>query len=1180
MAEPDIIFEESDGEREEFNESKEKGHFPEISVKKDLREHLLARPDTYLGNFVFDRYTVQTIKEGKMIRENIEYNPAFERCIIEAGSNCIDNVWRSQQFGIKCTAIRFTYYPDGKLSFWNDGLTVPIQKSTVPEMSHLYNPSLVFGVFMSSTNYDDSEKRRTSGRNGVGIKGCNTMSKIFVVETQDEARKLFFQQTWRDNMSIAEEPLVTPRIGKGYTNVTWLPDYHRFGMSGLSEGIIRLIKKYLYDVAMTAKVPVYINNELIPVKSLLDYALSTRTESTEEFLHIQHEGSEVVIFPQRPSQIVSYVNGIPTPQGGVHVDAWTKAIFTPLLQKINKEKKEEKETKKEDKKPRLTMVEIKAHFTIFIVASLDNPGFTSQEKVKLTKPKPETSFKTSQLNKMLKWSVISRLEDLLTQKALKAQTKKMEGGRKASLNVDKLEDANLAGTSRSQECVLIYCEGDSAKTYAVTGIEKGLPGKQGRDFFGILPCGGKTLNVRKALADKIASNKGVQSLIQALGLEIGADYSDPIVFQRLRYGQIMIISDADVDGIHIEGLCHNFFHKMFPSLLAREDPPFIISMRTPLIRVTLKSGEEKAFYREQAFKDFQNYHGEEIKGKPIYFKGLGGSDDYQVIESFGQRLVTYYTDQSLTEEMTKAFGKHGAKDRKKWMADYNPDDVLIIEDEKAKIISQSYSSFINNDLVTYSTANCDRSLPSMIDGLKESQRKVIYTMFKRGLFHSKPAMKVYRIASAVGDLTEYTHGDNSLSDTMVGMTWDFVGSNNIPLLSQKGQFGSRCAWGRDAANTRYSGTTLEEITEYIFRKEDMDLLTYIKGEDDYIEPEYYVPILPMVLVNGIRAGIGTGWSSKVPAYNPLDILKCLKVWITNNLDKGEKLDEKIFLSDLPEISPWYHGFEGEIIRQKVHQYSTYGVIVSHSDTVKEVTELPIGMSTDSFRDKLKLLRAEEKILDFNDYCSKTKVRFVITEHPDKMICDVKTLGLSKSVATSNMVGFDSEGKIKKYDCIDEIIYDFANVRIKLYQKRKDFLIKSLDEKIILNTSKRRFVEEIIKEDIEIYRKKRTEIISVLTERKYPLIEGKYDYLLKMSIESFTEDMIIKLDGVLERLKKELNIATITSPRDMWMKELLEFEQAYQKYLNKWVQHQALVNCSRTTSIKAPVKKRVIRKRKN
>jgi DNA topoisomerase-2 len=1006
------------------------------------------------------------------------------------------------------------------------------------------------------------------------------MSKYFIVETQDEKAGLHFTQTWRDNMSIVDPPIVTKRSGKGFTKVTFLPDYAAFNMSGLTEPVIGILQKYVYDIAMMTKVLVHFNGNPVPIKSLVDYAkcFVTDLKSSNDILHIytensSKESSEIVILPSRPTVTIAFTNGIPNPEGGVHVDAWSRDIFSSLTSKINPSTKDG---------PKLTMAEVKSYFSIFVSCSLDNPSFASQEKSKLTAPKPETTFNISHLNKMMKWDVITKIKDLLDSKLLHAQKKLLEGPRKAHPNVKKLEDANLAGTSEGHSCILIYCEGDSAKTFAVAGIERGIGEgdtiKRGRDFFGILSSGGKILNVRNADYNKIGNNEGIQMLIQSLGLEVSTpkvDYTIDSNFYRLRYGGLMIITDADDDGIHIEGLCHNFFHSLFPSLMKRKTP-FITSMKTPLVRVDLKNGDIKNFYTQRAFKEFQDINSSLIKGKPKHIKGLGTNDDAATIQCFGQRIIHFVDDENVDEKMEKAFRKNQANARKDWITSFDPEGTICMDDENAKNIESTVTDFIDNELVIFSMANCERSLPNMVDGNKQSQRKIMHTLISQNLTCDKSEKKVYRIAGDVAGLTEYSHGEQCLCDTITGMAWDFVGSNNIPLLDPCGQFGSRLAMGKDAASARYIYTKQQGIVPYIFRPEDLPILTYIQGEDSTIEPEYYVPIVPLILINGVRGGIGTGFSSKIPAYNPLDILTCLRIWIKNNLESLENIGE-VIISDLPEIVPWYQGFTGKI--EKVNgKYISSGIVKKLDEKTSEITELPIGMSTDKFRVKLTELRAKGTIVDFKDYSSKTRVHFIVTENSEGFSCTVKNLGLTASLCTTNMVAFDEKGKIHRYNTVDEIIYDFAQTRLKYYNIRKDNSLKTLGNQLIASTSKRRFVEEVISNVIEVYRKKRTDIISILEERKYPLHDGKYDYLLKMPIDSFTEDMIHKLDGTIEKINSEIQYIENTSSRQMWSKELDEFEIAYSNYRNKWAENENLLNCGRDANITARKGKKTLKKR--
>ncbi len=1155
-------------------EEKHEKHFPKIQVKKDLREHVLARPDTYLGSFISGTYKVHVVRDGKIVTGQVEYNPALERCWIEVGSNCIDNVWRSSQFGKKCSQIRVEAdIKTGTLSFWNDGLTIPVVLSDIEELKGMYNPSVVFGVYMSSTNYDDTEKRRSSGRNGYGAKLTNTMAERFTVETQDATRNLHFTQTWRENMSVIDPSVVTPRKGEGYTKVTWKPDYTRFNMPGLTEDVIALLRKYLYDLAMITKVPVYFNGELVPVRTLLDYAHSyyprLEERARDEYLSLTTTNSEVIIMPGRPALSIAFTNGIPNPEGGVHVAAWSKLIFSALAARLNKknEEKGEKEKKGEKKGPKITAADVKNYLSIFLVCTLDNPTFTSQEKVKLTSPAPDVKVKVNFMAEIMKWEVVERLRELLETKQLQAGKKKLEGGKNAHRTVKKLQDANFAGSAKGHECILILCEGDSAANYAVTGLNQGIDGKTGRDYLGIFPLRGKILNVRTATPEKITESALIQNLIRSLGLKLDTDYTVEANYRKLRYGRILLITDADEDGTHIEGLCHNFFHKLFPSLLKRETP-FITAMRTPFVRVMLKSGEEKCFYNLQSFREFQLHSSHLFKGKPKSFKGLGTSTNANVIDSFGEKLVNFVLDEKTDISMVHAFDDKYADTRKEWILQYDPGSIMLIEDEKARYVETTFTDFIETQLIIHSVANCDRCLPHVIDGLKEAQRKVLHVMLREKITHTK-TKKISTITGMVTNATEYHHGEPSLIEGTMGMALNFVGSNNVPLLLPEGQYGSRMELGKDGAQSRYLFTGLQEITPYIFRAEDGDLLKYKQGEDLIIEPEHFVPIIPMLLVNGVRGAIGTGFSSTVPAYNPLDIIKCLREWIKcRDKPKGEG----VFISDLPDIQPWYQGFQGTIKKVNEGEFISVGVLNRIDERTVEVTELPIHRATNNFRIFLNEQREEEKIASFLDYSTKTRVHFVIKEVPSHR-CTVKNLKLATKLLTTNMVAFNREGKIRKYDSIDQIIYEFAEVRLEMYQSRKAYLIADLEKKVISSNAKRRFVEEVIDGIIVIHRRKRAEVVEVLKAREYPLIEEKYDYLLKISIDSFTEEMIEKLSHVAEKAQQELAELRETEPAVMWLRELEELEKVYAKYVTAWEKDEAMLHRGKGLPAKGKGKKK-------
>ena len=184
----------------------------------------------------------------------------------------------------------------------------------------------------------------------------------------------------------------------------------------------------------------------------------------------------------------------------------------------------------------------------------------------------------------------------------------------------------------------------------------------------------------------------------------------------------------------------------------------------------------------------------------------------------------------------------------------------------------AYKDFIDKELILFSRYDNTRSSPCVIDGFKPSQRKVLYGAFKRKLTSE---IKVIQFSGYVSEHTAYHHGEASLNGTIISMAQDFVGSNNVNLLVPSGQFGSRLLGGKDAASPRYIYTYLSPITRLIFKEEDDALCRYLVDEGQRIEPDYYLPIIPMVLVNGSE-GIGTGYSTTIPNYNPVDIVNYIK----------------------------------------------------------------------------------------------------------------------------------------------------------------------------------------------------------------------------------------------------------------------------------------------------------------
>jgi DNA topoisomerase-2 len=1119
-----------------------------VYSKKDPISHILDRSDMYVGSkklrklqeYVADKNEED---EYKIFRKEIESSPAILRIFVEIVSNAIDNVERSRKAKIPCTTIKVNIDKEtGETSVWNDGDVVPIE---INEEEKIYNHTLIFGNLLTGSNYNDEEERLISGRNGLGSKATNVFSKKFIVKGLDPHNKKILEQTWTNNMRTVSEPKISEtKLKTGYTKITYFPDFKQFGLDGYTDDIIKLYTKYVIDSAMLTKVKVYLNDELLPVNDLLSYS-KLYDSISEEHLILKTSGSEVLVTTSgfNEFEAISFVNGVYTRLGGQHVESWSETIFRPIVEKFNKK----------SNKPKVNIGDIKKFFRLFIVSTVVNPEFSSQDKEKLESPSVESSIKTAEINKLFKWSVISEIDDMIKMKEM-VVLKKAEKKKKGYTKIEGLDPANNAGGKNGYQCSLILCEGLSAKTYAVAGIEKGVYGRTGRDYFGILPLRGKLLNCRNSIPSVIAKNKVITDLIQALGLRHDVDYTDDKNYKTLSYGKVILLTDADVDGLHISSLIMNFFHVLFPTILQREEP-YIVSMATPIVRVFNPKGD-LLFYDENRFKKFQNEQVKSFKSK--YYKGLGTTKPEDVPDTFGLKMIEYNLDESATQTMNKAFHVKFSDSRKDWLEKYDPTVSKFCLDDEKEVVNMSISDYLNNELIKFSHNDCKRSIPSLIDGLKESQRKILYAVKKRNLTYNKQSLKVAQLGGYVAEHTNYHHGEQNLYETIIKMANEFPGSNNIPLLYRDGQFGSRINGGKDAASARYIFTKMETLTPLLFREEDDVLLERVVDDGDIVEPKFYIPILPMILINGCTAGIGTGWSCNVPCFNPLDVINAVKEWLEYD---GEVLikdpDDDTTLSMLSELKPWYRGYEGTIEKQR-EKFVSYGNINKDKNKV-EVTELPVGMWTDKFKEFCEDLLVEKQIKNMKNNSSTRKVKFTITESDDGIICNTDTLKLYSYLHITNMVLFDEKERLKKYS-IDQIINDFCVLRYEYYIRRKNYILKVLDKDLKHSENKARFIQEIIDKKLNIMNIEEEVVVKDLEkcgyDKEYKNEESEnnennhgYNYLLKLQVRTFTANKVNELKDDIAKIKDKINNIKNTTEKQMWMNDLEEFSKEYTKWLD-------------------------------
>jgi DNA topoisomerase-2 len=1114
---------------ETFEVGKKKG---DVSYKKlQLHEQILLRPDTYIGSCKnIPSSDPIYVKVGDKIKEkNITYPEGLVRLFVEAVSNAIDNTWRSLQEGITPKFIKINI-SENKISVWNDGKNIPLD---IHPEEKIPIPELIFGNLLTSSNYNDNEERKTSGKNGLGIKAVSIFSSMFSIEIYNKDAGKIYTQVWRDNM-YKKEPAEyktkgfpkTIEDGKnGYTMVEFIPDFKRFGVDAFTDDTMTLFEKLIYDTAMTVSlkgVKVIYNGSLVPISNIKDYVKLYFDEEPKDIMTLASKDCKVVVCPNNEFTHVSFVNGIYTKDGGVHVKKWSDTIFKPISEKIN--------TTLKDKT--IDISHVKKHFFIFIYADVSNPLFGSQNKTRFDGPPVEAELKDAELKKLMKWEFVNKIKDSLKSKEL--NTLKNETERKRGIvNVEGLKDANFAGKKgKNTDCVLCITEGDSANTYAIAGMKYGLKFEEkevkGRDYIGSLPIRGKFLNVRNASIQSLLKNSEVKSLIQALGLQYDVDYSNDENYKKLRYGKLIALTDADVDGYHITGLLFNFIHSLFPSLAKRKG--FFNLMRIPIVKIAGK--HNKSFFSQQTAEDYiekNNPKKDDIK----YFKGLGTAQDEDIEEDFGRRIVEFEVDEKGDEMMSNIFGKENADFRKDWIMNYKYS--VIPEGKDYTVEDLKVTDFLNNEMILFSIDDCKRSIPSMTDGLKESQRKIIFSAFKRRLLYNDKSIKVAQFSGYVAEHSSYHHGEQNLVDTTIKLAQTFVGSNNIPLFFNEGQFGSRVKNGDDAASGRYLFTKLNLPTRTIFRPEDDDFLKDRIEEGETVEKEFYVPIVPMILVNGCSAGIGSGFSSSVPSYKLEDIITQINNW----------LDKKEF----DEIKPWYRGFKGNIIVDG-KRVITEGVYEKVKEKTYKITELPIGksnISIDKYEEFLKKLQEEKKITSFSSNCTESIVDFTINVTDDFEVSH-KSLNLTDNVYTSNMVLFDPSNKIKKYESVQHILEEFCNVRHSLYEVRKEGIVKSMEEELLYLRNKIKFIGEIINNTISLKERDDESLNKELTTKKYALKDGSYDYLLNIQVRSMTSKRVKELQDKETDLKHQLETYKKKSIKDIWRGEMDELVKDYNKWL--------------------------------
>jgi len=1103
----------------------------QVHQKLSHEEHVLQLSDTYIGDTEKNTCDFWCYNPEKKLMENkpLTYIPGEYKLYDEILVNAFDQYIRtSESKDIKLSPVKNIKInvdqKSGLISVYNDGEGIPIE---IHPKEKIYIPELIFGELLTSSNYDKDEIKHVGGKNGYGAKLANIFSVKFTITTVDKNKNKKFSMSFYDNKKRKDKPTITKYTSKPFTQIDYIPDFKRFNIEGISDDMMELMKKRAFDMAACSgnDLNIFFNDEKIDCRTFEKY-INLYLEKAPRAYEKVNERWEIgcALSPSLSFEQVSFVNGINTSKGGKHVDYIINQITKKLCEFIEKKKKVQV-------KPNY----IKENLMVFVKSTIDNPNFSSQTKESLTTNKDKFGSKCEINSKFIdalsKCGIVEKAISLAEAKQNKT-LKKTDGKKQTRLTgIPKLEDANWAGTKKSHLCTLILTEGDSAKSTAMAGIEI-----IGRDNYGVFPLKGKPINVKdEKNIKKLSENTEIANIKKIMGLETNKKYKD---LSTLRYGKILILTDQDEDGSHIKGLIFTLFEHLWPTLFKMDG--FLNSMLTPIVKASHKKDTHE-FYSLKDYEKFVEDNPNALNKFHVkYYKGLATSTPKEAKEYFRQLKLIKYTTQEKKDidSLNLAFGKEkdSANNRKDWLKDYDRNNTLDYSDPKVSI-----ENFINCDLIHFSNSDNIRSIPSMIDGLKPGQRKVLFGCFKRNLTNE---IKVAQLAGYVSENSAYHHGEASLCGTIVNMAQDFIASNNINLLEPVGQFGTRVQGGKDAGQPRYIFTRLAKPTSKLFNKQDAPLLKDNYDDNMKVEPEYYVPILPMVLING-ASGIGTGWSTEVPCFNPIDIQKN----ITRSIN-GEEM--------VPMI-PWYKGFTGDIIKLSDNSYLSKGKYTINGNKLI-VTELPVGMWTQKFKEILEELLVKQQnnksillMRMYNSYCTDVKIHFEIS-CDEEMLFDMQffdeKLGMTKlehhfklcsKISTSNMVLYTKDFKLKKYKDELEILRDFIEIRKEVYSDRIEYIKKEIKKDLNVLEYKMKFIQEFIDEKIQIIRVKKDKIIEQLKSRGYPEIDGSYDYLIKMHIYNLSEDKIEELQQNIDNKNKEYNDISGETNVSIWNKELNDLD---------------------------------------
>lgn len=1097
----------------------------------DEKEHLLHRPDTIIGPVEPTSREVRVCDEDWMVSiETREFSQGFMNTFNEVLTNAADNVGRTASLkgNLKTKTIHVSAGPD-RYSVMNDGQCPPIAKCE-REHGQAWAIQLMFTEFRCGTNFNDKEVRTVAGRNGLGATAVVVLSRRAMVVACNG--KHIYRQVFENNLETIHEPTIESAGSTApFFKVTVWPDLERFGMTQISPSDMEAMRCQLLDVAFSSDVQeCSFNGEDMPLSEkgreakerwFLSRQRAFANCPPEEWglFHVKSQmadGTPIAwtmgVGASRGAQgsHLSYVNTKETRRGGTHLRKLSNAVVKAMSDKFKKNAS-------------ITRAAILSNVHLVVVATVDKPAFTTQSKDELASDEARWGCAIELPPALTRWlgksPLVQLLQDVATQKVERLM-KKTDGAKTRSVNVSGYEGASQAGTKRSKDCSIILTEGNSAMAAGAAGMSV-----VGRDTYGCYPLRGKLMNA-DAGAKKLSEDATVTAIKTILGLK-----EDSKSVSQLRYGRLIIMCDADLDGYHIIGLIVNYLYKRHPDIAST--PGFINIFVTPLIKAT-RGKQSKQFFQQSEYDAWRELVGDEeaARWEKKYYKGLATNTPAEMKEYFRdlkRHIIPLRPCASATEALDVAFSKASeASDRRK--------DWLLAWDENAPRVPMAPGStlnveqFVNQHLIEYSMSDNVRSMPDF-HGLKPTQKKVIHTVLSRDITKD---IKVCQLQGYVSNDTNYHHGDASMNDTIINMACDFEGSNNLPLLVPSGVFGSLLKGKEDAGSPRYIFTRMQPYLRILCNPVDVALTERAVVEGKAVECKFYAMCIPILLVNGCH-GIGTGWSCSWPKHLARDVIAFVEALIDGRAP--------------PSLVPAFAKLPGYCVRTGDKSYRHDGAFEWTGFDSIRVTALPYGVWSKKYSDKL---RATSTVSNVVSKCTDSTVDI---EFQDTRLKRGTTSAeqvremhkLSETISVKHLWCIDG-GRMRRFESIAEYATAWFERRKPMYHARKAKMLEDLARKATVAENKARYIREKIGGRVDIRGKKLSAIVELLEGQGFARNDARaecdgYGYLMDIKQRGESSEDAESFERAARAAREQYEQCLAKDPLDMWRDDLAQLKNA-------------------------------------